>query len=331
MARYQNQDILDITVDELPSLEPVLLSTRGMRWCKRVCSARRRRQFNLTRDWTVTVNESRIRAVEGMLVVPREHVGELQRFDGASVPCPWSVSALSIGILRPLGVMLIASVIHDFAFAHGYLLFRADGGVAKRQIGRRDADRLFRDVIATVNDLRVVAWIGYAAVRLGWLGGVKYAGKRWTRGAVPWAGLPFAAGILGVGLWGVAELGLVAWAWISVAGCDQTVVGECTKLLLDTATLYLIPSGVLVGALGVAGSEALKTGVSPRSACSWQPSGPGPHWAWPRTHGSTNRCWVLPWAFVALWVVSFAAHAVRWGCGGDTAKSLVAPGNATET
>ena len=313
---YKYEGVLDLTINELPSLEPVLLSTRCMRWCRRLCSAGRRRRFSLTRDWAVTVTATRVdRQLTGVLVVPRTHDGELQQYDGASVPCPWWVSALSMGMLRPLGVMLTASIIHDFAFAHGYLLFKTDGRVVKRKISRRDADRLFRDVIATVNDLHVVAWIGYAAVRLGWLGGVKYAGKRWTRGAVPWAGVPVAVALLGVVLWGVAELGPVAWAWFSDVGGDRSVVSGCKGLLLDAATLYLIPSGVLVTALGVAKSEVLKTGVS----------GIGLFlaglWGW-STLGLAacsrfeESLLILPWVFVVLWVVSLAAHAVRW-CRGN--------------
>ncbi len=52
-----------------------------------------------------------VRQTRGSARVRRAVAG----FDGASVPRPWLVTAVGGGILRPLGVMLIASIIHDFA------------------------------------------------------------------------------------------------------------------------------------------------------------------------------------------------------------------------
>ena len=175
---YEKEGVLRLTVDKLPLLEPILLSTRCMRRGERIRSARQRRSFNLVEDWTVKVSCWRGGDLTGELVVPREYEGRLQEFDGASVPCPWLVTAVSGGILRPFGVILIASIIHDFAFAYGFLLFRENGKLEKREIGRRDADQLFHDIIATVKEMPVVAWIGYAAVRAGWFVGVKYVEKR---------------------------------------------------------------------------------------------------------------------------------------------------------
>ena len=47
--------------------------------------------------------------------------------------------------------MLIASIIHDFAYKYGFLLFKKDEELEEHAIGRRDADRLFHDTIATVS------------------------------------------------------------------------------------------------------------------------------------------------------------------------------------
>ena len=206
MVRHYTEDgVLELTMDKLPSLEPILLRTQGMGWFGRICSARQRRRFNLAENWTVKVVHGDGESLTGELVVPREHEGELLEFDGASVPCPWLVTAVSGGILRPLGVMLIASIIHDFAYKYGFLLFKNDGKLQNHPIGRRDADRLFHDTIATVNQMPVVAWIGYAAVRIGWVG-VKYAGTRWGRDSVPWIGLSIAGPSTVLLIWGVVEL-----------------------------------------------------------------------------------------------------------------------------
>ena len=124
---YEKKDVLKLTVKKLPSLEPILLRTDGMGRGERIRSAGRRRRFHLVEDWVVKVSCWRGGNLAGKLVIPRKYKGHLQEFDGASVPCPWVVSALSWGIQRPLGVMLIASIIHDFAFAHGFLLFRKGG------------------------------------------------------------------------------------------------------------------------------------------------------------------------------------------------------------
>ena len=184
--KYSKLGILDLDVNKLPSLEPVLLSTQGKPWLKRVRAAASRRRFLLTEDWAVTISNCKASGeLNGELLIPRCHKRRLQEFDGASVPCPWVVSLLSMGILRPLGVMLVASIIHDFAIEHGYLLFRREkGGIEKRSVHRSDADRLFRDVVSTVNGLSGVGWIGYVAVRLGCLAGVKYAGRRWRSTAL---------------------------------------------------------------------------------------------------------------------------------------------------
>jgi len=201
---YTNDDVLEIAMGKLPSLEPILLPTKCKGWGERIRSARRRRRFNLVEDWTVKVSCWRGSDFTGKLVVPREYEEQLQEFDGASVPCPWLVTAMSAGILRPLGVMLVASIIHDFAYKHGFMLFRIDGELEERPIGRRDADQLFRDTISTVNEMPVVAWIGYTAVRMGWLF-VKYAGKRWGRDSVPWFGLSAAVPVVGLLAWGAVE------------------------------------------------------------------------------------------------------------------------------
>ena len=326
---YEKEGVLKLTADKLPLLEPILLRTSCMTSGERIRSARRRRRFNLVEDWTVKVSCWRGGDLTGEFVVPREYERRLQEFDGASVPCPWLVTAVSGGVLRPLGVMLIASIIHDFAFAYGFLLFREHGKLKKREIGRRDADRLFHDIIVTVNEMPVVAWIGYAAVRAGWLVGVKYGEKRWGWDAVPWKGMSVAIVTLGLLAWGAVELAAVVLAWIECVGCDGVAESGEEGLLLKAAKLYLVPSGVLVAALGVARSEILKTGVSAIGllvAALWG-------WSTLCEVGCSRldrSLWVLPWVFGGLWALSLLTHGVRWSLGLGEADGAGRKGNKAD-
>lgn len=43
------------------------------------------------------------------------------QLDGASVPAHLVVALLSLGLLRPMGILLTASVVYDFIFKCGYL------------------------------------------------------------------------------------------------------------------------------------------------------------------------------------------------------------------
>ena len=170
---------------------------------RRVCAATNPRKFVLEEDWEVRLSWKRSSDLSGCIVVPTRYCGKVQIFDGASIPCPWIVSGLTFGILRPLGIMLVASIIHDFAFAHGELLYRGNNGNHSRRIRRADADLLFRDTIRCVNKLQLVAWFGYIAVRFGWMVGVRYRGRRWNWSEAPRSAMALLLGIL-VGLIGVS-------------------------------------------------------------------------------------------------------------------------------
>ena len=76
--------------------------------------------------------------------------------------------------------MLAASMPHDYAFWYGYLYVKPDQNspAEKVHLTRRKADRLFKGMISSVNRLRPVGWLAWYFVRLGWLFGVKYNGKR---------------------------------------------------------------------------------------------------------------------------------------------------------
>ncbi len=173
---------IDVEFRGLPSINLVsIIIEKGANWFERIAEATRRRYFTLEKDWNISVDRVDYQPeLNGTILVPKSVDGKPLIFDGASVPMPWLVSFLTIGALRPLGVMLTASIVHDFAFKHGYLLVESDsGGTPKKvEIERHNVDRLFRDIIGTVNQVATIGWIAWFFVRAGWILGVKYNGKR---------------------------------------------------------------------------------------------------------------------------------------------------------
>ncbi|MBD3609715.1 MAG: DUF1353 domain-containing protein, partial [Gammaproteobacteria bacterium] len=173
---------------EFPQLEPVLLPTKiqtdggteggKLFWfLKRLWAASERRRFRLVKDWNPKIYNFK-EGLNGELTL--KPCNQSFMIDGASVPMPWLISMLSLGVLRPLGILLTASIIHDFAFKYGYLVFKVDGKDEWRAIERHDADELFRKIISQVNGMPIAAFFAWVAVRLGYFG-VQYAGKRFGR------------------------------------------------------------------------------------------------------------------------------------------------------
>ncbi len=85
--------------------------------------------------------------------------------------------------------------------------------------------------------------------------------------------------------------------------------------LISTCHLFLIPASILFGALGVAGTEQLKTLVSFMGLAT------SVVWV-VRLHLMENlprvdiiTALTLAYIFVVAWVVALIAHAVRWSQG----------------
>ena len=157
-----------------PLLQPLKLITGE--WCP--LHATKRRLWKLADDWCVALcGTKKVSCIDnspldGEIVIPKGTI-----VDGASVPLPWLVSFLTFGILRPNGILLIPSIVHDYAYENGCLPYRKKGVVANRKICRDDADWLFREMIWSINHTWFWACVAWLAVRIGWLFGVKYAGK----------------------------------------------------------------------------------------------------------------------------------------------------------
>lgn len=172
---------IHVKFNELPSIELKTIKPTGSAgFLRRIALASKRRIFYLKRDWEVELDEVTYKPeLNGTIHVPSTINGERLEFDGATIPFPWLVSLITVGVLRPLGVMLIGSIIHDFAFKHGYLLVSSNNQPAEKiLIERHIADALLRDLIATFNKMPRIAFIGWLFVRFGWLF-VKYNNRRY--------------------------------------------------------------------------------------------------------------------------------------------------------
>ena len=163
---------INIEFEEIPPvrLKTIVPMIDAPVW-EKLAHSTKRRFFTLDNDWFLTLDVPYQTRLNGQIRIPqRDKNGELIIYDGASIPIPWLVSLLTIGILRPLGVMLVASIVHDFAYKYGHLPKLDDQGQETEiKIKRHVADKLLRDIIGTVNGLPIIGYIGWYFVRLGWV------------------------------------------------------------------------------------------------------------------------------------------------------------------
>ena len=237
---------ITLRIAELPALEPRVLPTRSRSRWRRFIEAGQRRTFTLTKNFYIEVEgEALPPALAGRIVIPPvattahdENSKELSDnseelkpsgeaetnvFDGASIPLPWLVSYLSFGVLRPLGILLSASVVHDFAFQFGYLPIVKDGKRKHIPIQRHDADELLRLITQTLNGSTFFSRLAWHAVRLGWWG-IKYAGQRFT--GEP----PIRSSILAVAS--------VVGAYALTVAVRNSLLADVQNDLIVTATLF---------------------------------------------------------------------------------------------
>lgn len=176
---------IKIRFDGMPSIK--LESYRPERkvglW-ERLAIATRRRRFTLQEDWILELDEIGYKSgLNGRVKIPVRHPSSADPivFDGASVPLPWLVGLLTIGILRPLGITFVASIVHDYAYKYGTLPVAEHGDSVFQELPleRHKADHLFRDIVGTINRLPPVGYIAWLAIRIGWLW-IPYANKRFT-------------------------------------------------------------------------------------------------------------------------------------------------------
>lgn len=156
----------------LPQLQPHIIKTEELSWCQRFYNAQRPRAYTIINDWQLRVSGVS-KTLDGTMLIPKGTV-----IDGASIPFPWFIAFITFGILRPSGILLTASIPHDFAFIHGELHYVSGktNNIEKRKLERHEADDLFYHIVKSVNQAPVTAAISWLAVRLGWYW-VKYNGQ----------------------------------------------------------------------------------------------------------------------------------------------------------
>ena len=197
-----------------PLLRPLRLVTKTWR------DACKRRGWELADDWCVKVVDTKRAILAGSIVIPKGTV-----VDGASVPLPWLVSFLTFGILRPNGILLIPSIVHDYAYRHGCLPYRGVGNV---KISRDDADWLFREMIDGINHTWFWAYAAWLAVRVGWFK-VQYNDAP-RGGKAPIAELVFVV---------LALLGLAAALWW-VDYVASRCWGDCPWWVIIPAVAFVV-------------------------------------------------------------------------------------------
>lgn len=148
---------------DMPTMKPVPIKTKNQpmpvriwRWITCV------RKWELAEDWTHTIPDGTT------IVIHRGF-----EFDGASIPKPlWA-------LLSPTGLLLIPGLIHDYAYRHNYLIGRNDQGDEykyKPGAGRKNWDKLFREVGLEVNGLSLIDTLAWAMLFL--FGGLAWNANR---------------------------------------------------------------------------------------------------------------------------------------------------------
>jgi len=241
-------DEIEVRLPELPSLQPRVLPTRSSSSWRRFLEAGRRRTFTLNQDFVIDVSgETLPEHLCGTIVIPSSSNGVTNVFDGASIPLPWVISYLSFGVLRPLGILLVGSVVHDFAYQFGYLPIRnRNGEVRQAPVARHEADELFRQITGAVNKSRFFSRLAWHAVRLGWWV-IPYAGQRWT------GEKPVQSTVLAVIASAIAVL--VGMIIVNTLLADLEGLGVPTALLGVGATFM----AVVYGWVGIAAAKLEKT------------------------------------------------------------------------
>ncbi|MCK5888453.1 MAG: DUF1353 domain-containing protein [Methylococcales bacterium] len=159
---------IKIEFDDIPAVRlQTIIPKENASNLETLALATKCRFFTLEKDWLIKLdNVSYAPTLNQTIKIPSvDDKGEKIIFDGASIPLPWLVSLLTIGVLRPLGVMLIASIVHDYAYKYGYLLTEDNTEIT---VDRHVADYLLRDIVGAVNGLSIVGHVAWFFVRIGW-------------------------------------------------------------------------------------------------------------------------------------------------------------------
>lgn len=179
----------------MPNIRPKMIPTKGLPlWSRAWAVLTSVRRWQMVEDWTFKLPNG----IE--IVIPQGF-----EFDGASIPKPLYFLAglvlvlLIVGIeisavlmlllaiffmsaglmLSPVGIMLIAGIIHDFAYSYGYLWRYSNSQLVKYKHGmgsRWDWDDLFREVNYQVNGAIYSDYLATGLLKM--FGGIAWAEAR---------------------------------------------------------------------------------------------------------------------------------------------------------
>lgn len=139
---------IDWFCPEMPYLQPIPIETKGHGFWKAIWI-----WIMTTRTWYVSKDFHY--SIDGInYVIPKGFV-----FDGASVP------KFFRSWLSPMGVLLIAGLIHDYGYKYGEL--RTKGKSQNRPVTRAKMDKIFREINIEDNGFKTLNYIAWYGVRLG--------------------------------------------------------------------------------------------------------------------------------------------------------------------
>ncbi len=147
---------------EMPTLYPIPIKTKNKPYIVRIWIwITSIRQWKLTVDWNYTLSDGT------KIVIPKGFI-----FDGATIP------RLFWSILSPVGLFLIPSLIHDYAYKNDQLLSLSDDGdtiLYKPNAGRAFWDRLFLNIANDVIGVAILNFIAWLLLRIfGYIAWNKY-------------------------------------------------------------------------------------------------------------------------------------------------------------
>jgi len=134
--------------EEMPVMSPMAMPTKDKGFFAAIFMwIITTRKWRIEKDWNFRLN-----TMEYM--IPKGFV-----FDGASVPKYFR------SWLSPMGVLLMAGLIHDYGYKYARLKWR-DGHTSVLH-DQKYFDEIFREVAIADNGFKVINFIAYYALRLG--------------------------------------------------------------------------------------------------------------------------------------------------------------------
>jgi hypothetical protein len=137
-----------LNYNKMPVMSPIPIKTKnlnylGALWVWLVTT----RKWKIEADWKFTLDSTEYKIPEGFV------------FDGASVPKYFR------SWLSPMGVLLIAGLVHDYGYKNQALMMQDNVHAPKKT--QKEFDITFRDIAIEVNGFKIINYIAYYALRLG--------------------------------------------------------------------------------------------------------------------------------------------------------------------